>query len=865
MGKQWYKSNVIKGILVTVEHLLVLAMVLCLTWMFSYPAVSSELFYGNVANDYEDTTVFAEQVELLSQHILGAVSSQKLLDSNGEYDPDKVVDVVDYVSGDRGEYPDDTSLSYRMEDLVEWGRYRNEEQGSSDEMANIIVCKRQDGSYHYYEFAEFRSLVEQGQLKFVMAGSSQELTTEEILSQLQDRSYYQGTETFKGLQDQDGKLLYVDCWNYDGTWEKERYQTIDGRSILQIANEEAAWNGRLNDAYTYIKQAADGIFYEKIENDSLIQNYQEGNTNLTYLFYKEDTGRIYTNRKAFQDVSGLEESLDTIRQTGKYVIVYPKLEDFESNMEQTDAFEWSNYVSSYLSSEGSFVYAVAIDTDYPVQDQFYTENQSYDAHADDVQKVFAAGVVSAFLFLVFLIWLTVTAGRRAGEDQIYLCAFDRWKTEIAAISIFCIWLIPIMAAGTAVNVASNEIYNVTEGGAYIYVPTVSTGLYFSTKNLILIGGMAVYTCAMFLTGYLSLVRRIKARSLWKDSVLRMLGHFLKQIILHMHLLWKLILGFAVFVFIHWLAFISYQSFFFLMLMLLSELAAFVILVRDVIGKQRIQKGIKEIAGGNVDYKIDPEGLPLEQKAIAENINTIGQGLDAALEESIKSERLKTDLITNVSHDIKTPLTSIINYVDLLKQENFEDPKIQRYLEILEAKSQRLKTLTEDVVEASKISSGNITLEYMNINLVEMIQQTSGEFEEKFKNNGLTEVLILPEEDVIIRVDGRRMWRVLENIYNNAAKYAMEGTRVYAELAVRDGRAVFNLKNISRQPLNISADELTERFIRGDISRSTEGSGLGLSIAKTLTEMQGGKFELYLDGDLFRVTIEFDALLGTGNF
>ena len=226
---------------------------------------------------------------------------------------------------------------------------------------------------------------------------------------------------------------------------------------------------------------------------------------------------------------------------------------------------------------------------------------------------------------------------------------------------------------------------------------------------------------------------------------------------------------------------------------------------------------------------------------------------------MKSERLKTDLITNVSHDIKTPLTSIINYVNLLKQENFEDPKIQRYIEVLEEKSLRLKTLTEDVVEASKVSSGNISLEFMNINMVEMIQQTSGEFEEKFQARNLTEIMNLPEE-AIVRVDGRRMWRVLENIYNNAAKYAMEGTRIYADLQTLDGKVIFSLKNISEQPLNISsADELTERFIRGDLSRSTEGSGLGLSIAKTLTTMMGGTFDLYLDGDLFKVVIIFDKI------
>ena len=204
--------------------------------------------------------------------------------------------------------------------------------------------------------------------------------------------------------------------------------------------------------------------------------------------------------------------------------------------------------------------------------------------------------------------------------------------------------------------------------------------------------------------------------------------------------------------------------------------------------------------------------------------------------------------------------SIINYVNLLKQEKFDDPKIQRYIEVLEEKSQRLKTLTEDVVEASKVSSGNISLEFMNINMIELIQQTSGEFEEKFQTRNLTQIMNFPEEDAIVRVDGRRMWRVLANIYNNAAKYAMEGTRIYADLQTLDGKVIFSLKNISEQPLNISsAEELTERFIRGDLSRSTEGSGLGLSIAKTLTTMMGGTFDLYLDGDLFKVVIIFDKI------
>ncbi len=368
--------------------------------------------------------------------------------------------------------------------------------------------------------------------------------------------------------------------------------------------------------------------------------------------------------------------------------------------------------------------------------------------------------------------------------------------------------------------------------------------------------LAAYTCAMFLMGYLSLVRRIKAKSLWKDSLLRSMICFTRRAFANIHAVWKAVAIFAMFVFVHWIAVLSNSNRYAMFLMLAGELVVFIYMVRQASGRQKIDIGVDRIAGGEVDYKIPLEGLGDEQKNIAEKINSIGQGLDAALEESIKSERLKTDLITNVSHDIKTPLTSIINYVNLLKQEKFDDPKILRYLDILDEKSQRLKTLTEDVVEASKVSSGNITLEYMNINLVEIIQQTSGEFEEKFTANELTEVMSLPEHEVIIRADGRRLWRVLANIYNNAAKYAMKGTRVYADLYTIGDAAVFSLKNVSDQPLNISADELTERFIRGDISRGTEGSGLGLSIAKTLTQMQGGNFELYLDGDLFRVTITF---------
>ena len=247
------------------------------------------------------------------------------------------------------------------------------------------------------------------------------------------------------------------------------------------------------------------------------------------------------------------------------------------------------------------------------------------------------------------------------------------------------------------------------------------------------------------------------------------------------------------------------------------------------------------------------------KQLSIYINDIAGGLSNAVEQSLKSERLKTELITNVSHDIKTPLTSIINYVDLLKKEKMPNEKVTEYLMILDNKSQRLKKLTEDLVEASKASSGNIKLNLEKININELIKQVSGEFEDRFKERGLEEVRNLPEEDIFVQADGRYMYRILENLYSNSAKYALENTRVYMDVISQSKSVVIQMKNISKEELNITTEELMQRFVRGDSSRNTEGSGLGLSIASSLTELQKGKFHIYLDGDLFKVTLGFERI------
>lgn len=287
-----------------------------------------------------------------------------------------------------------------------------------------------------------------------------------------------------------------------------------------------------------------------------------------------------------------------------------------------------------------------------------------------------------------------------------------------------------------------------------------------------------------------------------------------------------------------------------------NLVVLTVLVTDGMQRQKLLTAIQEINSEEGNTRISESGLFVINRQMAAAVNDLGDGLRHALQEQMKSERMKADLITNVSHDLKTPLTSIINYVDLLKREELHNEKANEYLEVLDQKSQRLKQLTEDLVEASRASSGNVVLDIRRIDVKELLMQTCGEFVERFEARGLQLVENFPQNPQYVDADGRRLWRIIENLFRNVEKYAMPHTRVYLDLINDGDRVAFSLKNISENPLNISPEELTERFTRGDESRSTEGSGLGLSIAKDLTEIQQGTFEIYLDGDLFKVTVSF---------
>ena len=267
------------------------------------------------------------------------------------------------------------------------------------------------------------------------------------------------------------------------------------------------------------------------------------------------------------------------------------------------------------------------------------------------------------------------------------------------------------------------------------------------------------------------------------------------------------------------------------------------------------KGAKRMRQGDLNQKINTRFLVGSYKKAAEDLNALADGAKNAAEKQLKSERMKTELITNVSHDIKTPLTSIINYVDLMEKPHTEEEQ-QQYLEVLSRQSQRLKKLVDDLMDMSKATTGNMAVEIVQVDAAEAVNQALGEFSDKLEAAALMPVFRQPEDFVAMYADGRLLWRVLSNLLSNIVKYALPGTRVYIDLQQQNGQVLISLKNISREPLNISAEELKERFVRGDTSRNTEGSGLGLNIAQSLMELQKGSLDLLVDGDLFKVTLTF---------
>lgn len=869
---KWYRKTGVKAIVLIVA---ILSGAMLITNLLSLMnlAGSTDLpsLWTMSQQPFEESQEFNYMVENYMDDVLTQIRLENLFETDGMMNRNKEIDVMEYSKNDTANGENVSGIAYSLEELINWGEDFDSAESDNYAKNSVIVCQKPEGTYEYYYTSDFMTRVESGVFDIIMQDGSD---VDGFLQELQNGKYTSSGFYNFDIVDMEGNILYTDCWNF-GSALIEKYAPQGAENLLQVVNNSPRLNGKLSVIYDDLAYTLGNIYSDYQNYQMGFEHLEEGNTNFTYIYANNDTKKVVTNKTSYENYAELEKNVQNLisEKDVKYMVIYPKLKDFNSNMNVSKSDKWEKLRSYSSEKKWNSVFAVAVDTTYTIQDQFYQNKVAYDNNIPYFKGTTWLLVLSIILFLGATIWLTLEAGRTAEDEELHLNGFDHWKTEIAAVLIVLIW---IVGSYIGIHFWNGNIYTMIndiptylkDGGTYfeyyyargmdVSSAYMSASLYLpslSIAELAEIYFYGVFTLGCFFMGYVSLIKRIKGRNLWKNSLLRVIVRFIYKIYDNRKKTTKTVLLLCGFFLVQGIA-VLFRNGVTMLLVLLADVGVFYVVLNGLLLKEKLKKGIEEIALGNMEYQIPLQGLRGENLKLAEMINGIANGFHMAVEEAMKNERLKTDLITNVSHDIKTPLTSIINYVAILKQSDIADPKIQGYLDILEAKAQRLKTLTEDVVEAFKVSSGNISLEYMDVDLVEMIQQTEGEMAEKFEARNLKMIVNLPAEPAVVHVDGRRMWRVLENIFGNAAKYAMPGTRVYADLKLEEDTVDLSLKNVSEHQLNISADELTERFIRGDLSRSSEGSGLGLSIAQSLTTMQGGTFNLYLDGDLFRVNIRF---------
>ncbi len=808
---------------------------------------------------FEESGVFTKILNNNLTELARMVVVSGQMESNGSFDSRKPVDITAYANRKSTVYDKSVTATYCLDDLIKWGSNGFTTQRLTGTWADLCAYFAKDNA---------------------MAADSLEISIPNRVQGTDTVSLPEALETADFVPDENAL--------YEMELLVPRYLSADGLDLKEYA--------RTPQQYEILKKnlmdASQSLAHNFEQYSAFREAYDSNNTNVRYCYQVVADGHVsyFTNVEGLQLAdSSLSQLTERFASFGRYVYFNPDNLEIKTNTKlDALAMRASLEPYDYVFSEGTRVW-LAVDTAYPAADDFRQGRDMFSQfmpyYWQTLLLAFAAFLVGTVYFGLLCIYEgrkplaaqaaereavpeEVTQGQsleeRAAENKAeenknvrsyVLCL----KREDKLPGEICVLLLLLLGAFSywILALCLNNSSFLNESG-------LSYGL-----TILAAAVLGYLICSVFTECSLSLVRRIKCRRFWQHTAVCQLWKFGKKVILEIYDNGELItkgvlpfLGIAVlnvlvgaglFIIRKWLIFCG------LLLLLLDGAAAY-FLYRENRDRGRIVKGIENIRNGDLQYQIDTENLHGDNLVLATAVNSIGAGIRKAVETSMKDERLKAALITNVSHDIKTPLTSIINFVNLLKRENIQDQRIRGYVEVLDAKSQRLKQLTDDLVEASKISSGNITLKLERINLIELVHQTVGEFSEKFQEKQLTVVANVPEEPMYIQADGRYMWRVLENLLNNIYKYALEGTRVYLDMEQAGGKkgamAVLSVKNISASPLNIKAEELTERFVRGDDSRGTEGSGLGLSIARNLTELQKGRFSILLDGDLFKVVLEF---------
>lgn len=567
--------------------------------------------------------------------------------------------------------------------------------------------------------------------------------------------------------------------------------------------------------------------------------------------------RLYSGAHEIIQDFAADRKLDDYSNTNYlYIITYKSGEVVALNTAKIDE-EYSESMNFSLTTYGGYdfgdaeylqkhygnmyVIKVAADMEFKNSDSLWLINKVVNvAYSMRYAAIFI--IMLCIVLLVFLlIFLFCSAGYQGKSTEPQLNYFDKIPLDIFTLFFAVIALF--------------ELYCMTEVVSVDFV------------EIVLLGVFLVIDFPLVLWYFLSLATRIKVGSPFKNTVVykmvsffvKITGKAIKKIIWlarKIPVIYKTVVITAIVSFAEFFVIVTFarDTDVIIILWIIEKMIIIPLIFYVAIMFKRLKTASEKISQGNFDYNVYNSDMLYDFKSFALSLNNISLGMQSAVEQRVKSERFKTELITNVSHDIKTPLTSIINYVDLIKKENPKDPKIKEYIGVLERQSVRLKKLIEDLIEASKASTGNINLNMQECQLDVLLAQAIGEYSEKFESKQLTVVIERPDTPINVIADGRYLWRVFDNLLNNVYKYALSNTRVYVSIYTQNDEAVIVIKNISENQLNVSGDELLERFVRGDASRNTEGNGLGLSIAQSLIGLQNGKIDISVDGDLFKVSV-----------
>ena len=635
--------------------------------------------------------------------------------------------------------------------------------------------------------------------------------------------------------------------------DAERIVTDDLQDRLYNKNDLASW---------YVEQLIRG------ETDSAEELYRQELsptvTNYCFRVY-DDEGLIYESPGfpeegsfSYSAVSDHDIALSYSEQViTETFFSYEAANSYVRTLESSYNLRELNMVENYDENTGEMagvtVEAIVDTSEYKivtvkgylpekltVKDDFYNWNKWLGALVDARYTILILCVLSFVGAVLLFIFLMCSAGHKAGEEGIHIHWFARIPLDLMAAGILIFLLVVIDAM------------------FYGYYGGIFSVLIGITSTIIL--GFA------FLMSFAAWVKRGKW---WQNTViymiLRLCIRFFRWLLRALPLVWRvavvtvgvMLVEFICICFVE--SYWWFGSFLAAVILVLLNVGILVFLIYTAINMLTLKKAGEHLATGDFTHKVDTSGMFLDIKAHGENLNRIGEGISRAVNQQMKSERMKTELITNVSHDIKTPLTSIVNYVDLLKKEEISPAKAREYVEVLDRQSARMKKLIEDLVEVSKASTGNVAVTLEKTNLGVLLSQAVGEYEQKLRDKNLELIMNLGDQPRFINADGTLLWRVFDNLLGNICKYAMEGTRVYLTLETAGKNLRVSFKNVSKYALNITSDELMERFVRGDRSRNTEGSGLGLSIAQSLTALQNGTLTIVVDGDLFKAQVEFEEV------